>query len=600
MNLVQDGIGQKIALFLTGCSMFVSALVVGFVRSWKLSLIMFSATVAMVLLMGFNGAMMRKNQTQSIDEYATAASLAEEVLSSARNVAAFGTQKRLAQKYKAFLDRASKMDFKAKFWLSNMIAGMMGILNLQYSLAFWQGERFLKSGELGVSNILTVVMSTMIAGISIGQNLPHIQAFGGATAAATKVYNTIERESPIDPETDKGEIPERFVGNLEFRNLKHVYPSRPDTVVLQDFNLSVPTGKVIALVGASGSGKSTIVGLLERFYLPMEGQIFLDGKDIATLNLKWLRQHMAIVSQEPVLFSTTIYESIEHGLLNTEHANASKEKKMELIEKAARTANAHDFISALPEQYETKVGERGNLLSGGQKQRIAIARAIVSDPRILLLDEATAALDTKSESAVQEALDRASEGRTTIVIAHRLSTIKNADNIVVMAKGLIVEQGTHEELIDRAGVYASLVQAQELTSKIKPIEDAAPRDEQTFVGDSEKPNLMRTVTSAPSIVAKKDEKEPKYGTWELVKFAWEMNTGEHRTMSLGLIFSFLAGCNPAIQAIFLANSINSLLSPGTSLGGYGISFWCWMFFMLGLCIWVFYFVQGLTLSRGSA
>jgi ATP-binding cassette subfamily B (MDR/TAP) protein 1 len=261
----------------------------------------------------------------------------------------------------------------------------MGVLNLQYALAFWQGKKFIDNGELGVSNILTVVMALMIAGFSIGQNLPHIQAFGGATAAATKVFNTIERNSPIDPETDAGIIPEDFVGNLEFRNLKHVYPSRPETTVLSDFNLDVPSGKMIALVGASGSGKSTIVGLLERFYLPMEGQIFLDGRDIATLNLRWLRQHMAIVSQEPVLFSTTIYESILHGLVNTEHQNASDEKKMELIENAAKIANAHDFIMDLPEKYQTKVGERGGLLSGGQKQRVAIARAVVSDPKILLL-----------------------------------------------------------------------------------------------------------------------------------------------------------------------------------------------------------------------
>jgi ATP-binding cassette subfamily B (MDR/TAP) protein 1 len=361
MNLVQDGIGQKIGLFVTGVSMFVSALIVGFIRSWKLTLIMFAATVALILMMGINGTMMKKAQTLSIDEYATAASLAEEVLSSARNVAAFGTQKRLEEKYKVFVDRASKMDFKAKFWLSMMIAGMMGVLNLQYALAFWQGNRFLQNGELGVSNILTVVMALMLAGFSIGQNLPHIQAFGGATAAATKVFNTIERVSPIDPETDEGIVPDDFIGNLEFRNLKHIYPSRPDTTVLSDFSIDVPSGKMIALVGASGSGKSTIVGLLERFYLPMEGEIFLDGRDITTLNLRWLRQHMAIVSQEPVLFSTTIYESILHGLVNTQYAEASDEKKMELIEKAAKIANAHDFIMDLPEQYQTKVGERGGV-----------------------------------------------------------------------------------------------------------------------------------------------------------------------------------------------------------------------------------------------
>lgn len=479
-------------------------------------------------------------------------------------------------------------------------------MNLQYSLAFWQGNRFLHSGELGVANILTVVMALMIAGISIGQNLPHIQAFGGATAAATKVFNTIERKSPIDPETDDGEIPESMVGNIEFKNIKHIYPSRPDTTVLTDFNLQVPAGKMIALVGASGSGKSTIVGLLERFYLPMEGQVFLDGKDIVTLNLRWLRQHMAIVSQEPVLFSTTIYESIAHGLANTEYANASDEKKMELIENAARTANAHDFISELPDKYQTKVGERGNLLSGGQKQRIAIARAVVSDPKILLLDEATAALDTKSESLVQDALDRASQGRTTIVIAHRLSTIKKADNIVVMAKGQIVEQGTHEELIRADGVYASLVQAQELTSKNNPStrmsagNDDTEKEEKVGM-EEDKLALVRTATSAPSeFHSKKNEKDQEYGTWELIKFSWAMNAGEHTTMTIGLVFSFLAGSNPAIQAIFLGNSINSLLSPGTSLGAHGIGFWCWMFFMLGAVVGLFFYAQGMTLSKGSA
>ncbi|KAH7412302.1 P-loop containing nucleoside triphosphate hydrolase protein [Phaeosphaeria sp. MPI-PUGE-AT-0046c] len=606
MNLVQDGIGQKIGLFVTGVSTFITAIIIGFIRSPKLAGIMISATFAIFFVMGGLGAVMKKNQVVSIDQYATAASLAEEVLASARNVAAYGTQKRLQEKYKSLLTMAAKFDFKAKFCLSLMIAGMMGILNLQYSLAFWQGNRYLQSGELGVSNILTVVMATMIAGFSLGNIMPHVQAFGAGTAAATKVFNTIERKSPIDPETDEGDVPESLVGNIEFKGIKHIYPSRPDTTVLPDFSLKVPAGKMIALVGASGSGKSTIVGILERFYLPIEGQVLLDGKDITTINLRWLRQHMAIVSQEPVLFSVTIYESIAHGLVNTEYANASDEKKMEMIEQAARIANAHDFISGLPEGYQTKVGERGNLLSGGQKQRIAIARAIVSDPKILLLDEATAALDTKSESAVQKALDNASQGRTTIVIAHRLSTIKNADNIVVMAMGRMVEQGTHTELIAQNGVYSSLVQAQELTSKLNTGNRmsimADPSKEKTGVADPENPELLRTVTSAPSEVAKKivKDSDQEYGTWELIKFGWEMNAGEHTTMTLGLVFSFFAGCNPGVQAIFLGNSINSLLSPGTSLGGHGVGFWCWMFLMLGIVIFGCYVAQGMTLSRGSA
>ncbi|KAF2871403.1 P-loop containing nucleoside triphosphate hydrolase protein [Massariosphaeria phaeospora] len=604
MNLVQDGIGQKIGLFISGCSMFVSALIVGFVRSWKLTLIMLSATAALVLMMGVNGRNMRVNQVKSIDEYATAGTLAEEVLSSARNVTAYGSQKRLEKKYKAFLDRASAFDYNAKFWMTSMIAGMMAVMNFQYSLAFWQGNRFLHAGEIGVGNILTVVMATMIAGVSIGHNLPHLQAFGAAVAAATKVFNTIERVSPIDPETDKGEKPDDFVGNIQFKNVKHIYPSRPDTTVLNEFSLEIPTGKMVALVGASGSGKSTIFGLLERFYLPMSGQVFLDGNDISTLNLRWLRRHMTIVSQEPVLFSTTIYESIAHGLVGTEHEDAKEDMKTDLIEKAAKIANAYDFINELPDKFQTKVGERGNLLSGGQKQRMAIARAVVSDPRILLLDEATAALDTKSESAVQEALDRASKGRTTIVIAHRLSTIKSADNIVVMAHGKIVEQGTHEELLRLQRVYYSLVQAQELSSKIAPenrhSEVSITEKDGDIVTDAEKLSLLRTTTTKPSSVVAEDGKEQEYSTWELIKFSWSLNEKEAHLISIGFLLCFLAGCIPAIQAIFLGNSVNSLLSPQTSAGGRGIGFWCWMFFMLGFSTWIFYFLQAFTLAKASA
>ncbi|KAF2707913.1 leptomycin B resistance protein pmd1 [Pleomassaria siparia CBS 279.74] len=605
MNLVQDGIGQKMGLFITGISMFFSALIVGFIRSWKLALIMLSGTVCMVLIMGFNGKNMKVNQGLSVDEYASAGTLAEEVLSSARNVTAYGTQKRLESRYSLFLKKAAALDYNAKFWLSSMMAGMMGVLNLQYALAFWQGNRFLHSGELGVANIMTVIMSAMIAGISIGHNLPHIQAFGQATAAANKVFNTIERNSPIDPETDEGEKPDHFVGDIEFCNIKHIYPSRTDTTVLDDFSLKIPAGKMIAMVGASGSGKSTILGLLERFYLPMSGQIFLDGNDTSKLNLKWLRKQIAIVSQEPVLFSTTVYESIAHGLVGTEHEYANDEVKVGLIEGAAKIANAYDFIMELPQKFQTKVGERGNLLSGGQKQRIAIARAVVSNPKILLLDEATASLDTRSESAVQEALDRASEGRTTIVVAHRLSTIRHAHNIVVMAKGKIVEQGTHEDLIARGTVYHSLVQAQELTTKIMPgnrlSEITMGEKGVDLNGDNEKLNLVRTTTSkAVSILATKDDKEEDYSTWELMKFSWKMNEGEHKLLLLGFLLCFFAGTAPAIQAIFLGNSINALLSPGTSTGGHPLSFWCWMFLMLGICVWILYFLQGFTLAKASA
>lgn len=230
---------------------------------------------------------------------------------------------------------------------------------------------------------------------------------------------------------------------------------------------------------------------------------------------------------------------------------------------------------------------------------------MVSDPRILLLDEATAALDTRSEKVVQQALDKASEGRTTIAIAHRLSTIRNADNIVVMAKGKIVEQGTHDELIRARAVYQSLVQAQELTAQVAPSNrfsemSLTEKGEKVIVG-GDGLELVRTTTTKPaSVHARKSDKEQTFTTWGLIKFSWEMNRGEHTLMLLGFLLAILAGANPAIQAIFLGNSINSFFSPGTSTGGHDIRFWCWMFFMLGIVVWMFYFFQGLTLSKASA
>ncbi|KAI1508879.1 ABC transporter transmembrane region [Pyrenophora tritici-repentis] len=496
MVLIQNGLGQKVFLFASAVSRSIAALVIGLSQGWKLTLILLEPTLAMVSMVVFCSKRMSKNQTRAMEEYASASTFAEEVFSSARNFTAYGMQKRLQSKYKVYLDKASRWDYRSKLWLASMIAGMMGLLHLQYALAFWKGDQFIHSGQLSVSKVATITACVKIAGVSFVNSLPHFQAFVQAFTAASKVFNVIQRKSPIDPERYDGKIPGDIFGNIDFVKIKHVYPSRPDVIVLKEFNLSIKSGMIVALVGASGSGKSTVLGLLERFYLPVAGQILLDGTDISTLNLRWLRGQIAIVTQEPVLFNVSIYESIEHGLIKTRYEHASETVKKELVENAARLANAHNFIMELPEGYHTRVGECGSSLSGGQKQRIAIARAIVSNPKILLLDEATAALDAKSEKIVQEALNKASMDRTTIVIAHRLSTITNADMIVVMSDGQIVEQGNHNELIKHRGVYESLIRAQELRTHIESTN--GPSEMLAGCEVSSKPKRVATNTSASS------------------------------------------------------------------------------------------------------
>lgn len=261
--------------------------------------------------------------------------------------------------------------------------------------------------------------------------------------------------------SEEGEKPEKFDSTIEIKGVTFAYPTRPDIKVMEDFSLDIEVGKTYALVGPSGCGKSTIIQLILRFYDPLSGEVLVGGRDIQELNTRWLRQHIGVVSQEPVLFDTTIAENIKYG-----KEGATDEE----MKAAAISANAHDFVSKLPDGYNTLVGEAGTQLSGGQKQRIAIARALIQDPNILLLDEATSALDTESESVVQQALDSAREGRTTIIVAHRLSTIQNAHVIASISNGRIVEKGTHLELMDKEGLYFELVTAQ-VSTTITPLSD---------------------------------------------------------------------------------------------------------------------------------
>jgi len=611
-NLIQEGISEKIAITLYALATFITAFVIGFIKNWKLTLILISTVLAITLCMGIGSRFVVKYSKVSLQSYAVGGSIAEEVLSSIRNTTAFSTQDKLAKQYDAHLAVAEKWGFKQKIVMAWMVACMMCIIYLNYGLAFWQGSRFLVSGDAKLSAILTVLMAVMIGSFSLGNVAPNAQAFTTAVAAAAKIYNTIDRTSPLDPSNEGGEKLEDVQGHLEFRHIKHVYPSRPETIVLEDLNLAIPAGKVTALVGASGSGKSTIVGLVERFYDPIGGDVLLDGHNIKNLNLRWLRENVSLVQQEPVLFGTTIYGNVCHGLIGTRHENASETVKRELVVKACEMANADGFIRNLPDGYETNVGERGFLLSGGQKQRIAIARAVVSDPKILLLDEATSALDTRSEGVVQAALDTASQGRTTIVIAHRLSTIKTADNIIVMAKGKIIEQGTHDELLEKKGAYYSLVEAQRIAAEtageeLGEIESqelgriatekgellAHDPDDERVACKLEKTNTTKSKSSV-ALEAKKGGEHPKYTIWELITMTAQFNKTEKKYMAIGLACSLVCGGGYPTQAVLFAKSVVTLSQPPEKYGQLrkDANFWSGMYLMLAIAQFLAHCTQG--------
>ncbi|KAL8952455.1 MAG: hypothetical protein Q9222_001646 [Ikaeria aurantiellina] len=642
-NLVQDGISEKIGLTLTAVATFVTAFVIGFIKYWKLTLILSATVFTITAIMGGGSSFIIKYNKQSLESYALGGTVAEEVISSIRNATAFSTQAKLARQYDSHLTEAEKWGLKLKVALAIMIGGMMSVIYLNYGLSFWQGSRYLVAGEMSLPDVLTIMLAIMIGAFSLGNVAPNAQAFTTSVAAAGKIFNTIDRTSPLDPKSDKGMKLDHVEGTVELRNIKHIYPSRAEVVVMKDVSLVVPAGKTTALVGASGSGKSTIVGLVERFYDPVGGQVYLDGHEVSTLNLRWLRQQISLVSQEPTLFGTTIRGNIKHGLIGTKYEYASQEEQEELIVKAAKMANAHDFVSGLPEGYATNVGERGFLLSGGQKQRIAIARAMVSDPKILLLDEATSALDTKSEGVVQAALDVAARGRTTIVIAHRLSTIKTADNIVVMTQGRIVEQGTHDELLEKKSAYYNLVEAQRLSaekqaeeraeeiaaleetekaneimkvvtresnsgaklSKTNTEKSAGENLDRTTTNRSLRAKLTRTMTgksvSERVLEERGSNEKSEYSLWTLIKVVGSFNKKETHFMLFGLFWSIIAGGGNPTQAVFFAKAIVALSRPPNEYAQlrHDADFWSLMYLMLAIVQFIAFCGQGVAFAYCS-
>lgn len=457
--LVQDAISEKVGNFIHYLSTFLAGLVVGFISAWKLALL----SVAVIPGIAFAGGLYAYTVTgltsKSRESYANAGIIAEQAIAQVRTVHSYVGESKALNSYSDAIQNTLKLGYKAGMAKGLGIGCTYGIACMSWALVFWYAGVFIRNGQTDGGKAFTAIFSAIVGGMSLGQSFSNLGAFSKGKAAGYKLMEVINQKPTIVEDLSDGKCLDEVNGNIEFKDVTFSYPSRPDVIIFRDFSIFFPAGKTVAVVGGSGSGKSTVVSLIERFYDPNQGQVLIDNVDIKTLQLKWLRNQIGLVNQEPALFATTILENILYG---------KPDATIEEVEAATSAANAHSFISLLPNGYNTQVGERGLQLSGGQKQRIAIARAMLKNPKILLLDEATSALDAGSETMVQEALDRLMVGRTTIVVAHRLSTIRNVDSIAVLQQGQVVETGTHEELISKVGAYASLIQFQEMVRNPEP------------------------------------------------------------------------------------------------------------------------------------
>ncbi|CAI0388538.1 unnamed protein product [Linum tenue] len=446
--LVQDAISEKVGNFIHYLSTFLAGLVVGFVSAWRLALL----SVAVIPGIAFAGGLYAYTLTgltsKSRESYSQAGIIAEQAIAQVRTVYSYVGESKALNSYSDAIQNTLKLGYKAGMAKGLGLGCTYGIACMSWALVFWYAGVFIRNGQTDGGKAFTAIFSAIVGGMSLGQSFSNLGAFSKGKSAGYKLMEIINQKPSIVQDALDGKCLDEVTGNIEFKGVTFSYPSRPDVIIFRDFSIFFPAGKTVAVVGGSGSGKSTVISLIERFYDPSQGQVLLDNVDIKSLQLKWLRDQIGLVNQEPALFATTILENILYG---------KPDATMDEVEAAASAANAHSFVTLLPNGYNTQVGERGVQLSGGQKQRIAIARAMLKNPKILLLDEATSALDAGSESIVQEALDRLMVGRTTVVVAHRLSTIRNVDTIAVIQQGLVVEAGTHEELIAKAGAYATLI-----------------------------------------------------------------------------------------------------------------------------------------------
>ena len=594
---IQGGIGEKVSTFIYSIAMMISGFLIGYIFGWQLALVLTS----LIPMLAISGTLyvfsIQKQTSVTAKSYAAAGAISEEALNGIKTVASLSGQEKELARYRNALDKHKKTAIKFAAFSGSAMGFVWFTLFGMYALGFWYGSKLIHDGTTNAirdrpyqgGDVLIVFFSIMFAGFSLSQASPAFKKFAEAKSAGGRAFKVIDRKSKISVEDERGLKPTSIKGVIEFRDVKFAYPLKPDRQVLKGVSLIANTNEKVAFVGESGCGKTTCVQLIERFYDYDSGSLTIDGHEIKSLNLKWLRQNIGYVGQEPVLFATSIKENL---LLAKEDATDAE------VWDALKKANAADFVSQLPDKLDTFVGNNATQLSGGQKQRLAIARAILKNPAILLLDEATSALDRKNEMEIQKTLDEIAKGRTTITIAHRLSTVQNADKIVVFDQGQIVEQGTHEDLVAKEGRYYNLqklqlqimeeeaAKNQEALGEVQsPVDENAPlmadkkdlgldvqgkkRSNSTHRKQSESAVGPEATQEHLALEVQKNAEERKKAEKEARAKAEEKVTGRlldfnkegRGLLAIGLIFSALGGTCFPFSAIIISSFLENFANP---------------------------------------